>query len=212
MDKHLNTEELKFQSLLEEKNFDQLNEREQAFVTAFSSEKEYILQRKIIVDSQVVFEEKTLVVPPLVISNNPGHSIWFKKAPVYQTLLAVAATVVIMLLLRTPQEALVKKEVVTEYVTQTDTIYETQILRDTFVEYVDKQIVVEKIKYVEVEKKDVGTNSNITYAQVDEVNRKLTPALQVSLPDIKEAKQSPAEISYKNDPTSILVSDFRLND
>jgi hypothetical protein len=212
MDKHLNTEELKFQSLLEEKNFDQLNERERAFVTTFSSEKEYILQRKIIVDSQVVFEDKTLVAPPLVISNNPGHSIWFKKAPVYQTLLAVAATVVIMLLLRTPQESLVKKEVVTEYVTQTDTIYETQILRDTFVEYVDKEIVVEKIKYVEVEKKDVGTNSNITYAQVDEVNRKLTPALQVSLPDIKEVKESPAEISYKNDPTSILVSDFRLND
>lgn len=198
--------------MLEEKNFDQLNERERAFVTTFSSEKEYILQRKIIVDSQVVFEDKTLVAPPLVISNNPGHSIWFKKAPVYQTLLAVAATVVIMLLLRTPQESLVKKEVVTEYVTQTDTIYETQILRDTFVEYVDKEIVVEKIKYVEVEKKDVGTNSNITYAQVDEVNRKLTPALQVSLPDIKEVKESPAEISYKNDPTSILVSDFRLND
>lgn len=212
MDKHLNTEELKFQSLLEQKNFDELSEEEKSFVVSFSSEEEYVLQRKIITNASHLYESNNVVAPPMAISNEVVNSIWFKKAPVYQTLLAVAATVVIMLLLRTPQDSLVNKEVVTEYVTQTDTVYETKLVRDTFVEYVDREIVVEQIKYIEIEKSNANNSSNVSYPKIDETGRVLSPSQSIVLPEINNRNESVAANSYKNDPTSILVSDFRMSE
>lgn len=211
MDKHLNTEELRFQYLLEEKNFTELTEKEKAFVLSFSSENEYDLQRKIITNANHIYEEdRKLVAPPLLATSGAATSFWFKKAPIYQTLLAVAATILLMFLFARPDNSLMEKETVIEYVTQVDTVVETKIVKDTFVKYVDKPVVVEIIKYVEVPAKEV-VNSNVTYATNDEVGRVLEPANSISLPDLSEPKTSSSANSYKNDPTSILLDDFVLN-
>lgn len=211
MDKHLNTEELRFQSLLEEKDFTELTEKEKTFVLSFSYENEYVLQRKIIANANHIYEEdRKLVAPPLLVASGAATSFWFKKAPAYQTLLAVAATILLMFMVTRPDNSLIKTETVTEYVTQVDTVVETQIIKDTFVKFVDKPVIVETIKYVEVPAKEV-VNSNVTYATNDEVGRVLEPANSISLPDLNEPKTSSSANSYKNDPTSILVDDFMLN-
>jgi hypothetical protein len=210
MDKHLNNEEIKLQSLIEEKDFCDLNEQEQSLVLTMLTQKEYVLQRKIILESQEIYKDKKLVAPPLLITSGASTSFWFKKAPIYQTLLAVAATVLLMFILTRPDNSLVEKEVVTEYITQVDTVVETKIINDTFVKYVDKPVIVETVKYIEVPSKEV-VNTNVTYANNDEVGRVLEPANNISLPDLNEPKTSSSASSFKNDPTSILVVDFVLN-
>ena len=52
MDKHLNDDEIKLQSLLEDKNFNDLSKKEQTFVLSQLFQNEYVLQRKIILSSQ----------------------------------------------------------------------------------------------------------------------------------------------------------------
>ena len=98
----------------------------------------------------------------------------------------------------------------TEYVSQVDTVFETKVMVDTLVKYVDKPVIVETIKYIEVPAKE-AVISNVTYPTSTEEARVLEPSMNVRLPDFKETKSSSSGNSFKNDPTSILVSDFVLN-
>lgn len=212
MDKHLNSNELQLQSLLETKDFADLTTAEREKVLATYSEIEYNLQRSILTEAAHIYPQKhNIIAPPLAMTRGAATSFWFKKAPVYQTMLAVAATILFMFLIHKPQAPIIQEKVVKEYVSQVDTVVETKIIYDTFVKYVDKPVIVETIKYVETpSKKEVSTN--VVYANNLETGRVLEPAMNINLPDLNESNTSSSAKSFKNDPTSILVEDFVLND
>jgi hypothetical protein len=211
MDKHLNSDEIQLQSLLETKDFEALSAAERKLVLSMLTEKEYALQRSILKESPFVYpQESDMVVPPLVMTSEAATSFWFKKAPVYQTMLAVAATILFMFLISKPQTPIIQEKVVKEYVTQIDTVVETKFINDTVFQYIDKPIIIEKVKYVEVPSSKNASATN-TYASNVEPERVLEPSMNVSLPDFNEPTSSSVANSYKNDPTSILVGDFVLN-
>jgi hypothetical protein len=97
------------------------------------------------------------VVPlPLII---PAKEAKVMVMPVYQAMLAVAATIVVMWFLKFPfeQEVVSATETEIQYVAKIDTVYSEKFLYDTIYKIIEKPTVVEKkvyetrtvVKYVE---------------------------------------------------------------
>lgn len=111
-----------WQELIESKDFDQLSNRENAFVLGRSTEANYQLERTVLLESKILHQE---VEPlPLILEDE-------KKAiviPLYQTILAVAAAFVLSFLLFRSNGS-------------TTGIQENQPLASTDTVYVEKQII-----------------------------------------------------------------------
>lgn len=208
MDKHLNNIEMQIQQWMETRDFDQLSSEEQKRVLSQMTKEEYILGRKINTEAKLLFDGlsgKSPVAPPLITSNE-RKSFWFKSHPIYQTGIAVAATILIMLFVKLPSKETIKTETRTEYISHIDTIYQTAYIHDTVKEIKEKPVIIEKVKYVEVPTAYAGTPSGAF-----EPNRMLNPAGSSDFP-LKGIDEHPPSTAFTNDATTILVQDLVLSD
>jgi hypothetical protein len=211
MEHSLNENDIKWHDLVQRKDFEDLDERELHFVLSYSDEEDYRMMRAIEVEAPLMFTEETstLKAPPLMLSNKKGAPvvlpIWKRGVPMYQTLLAVAASIIFMWFINKPSWMFlpIKNENTIEYITHTDTIVETQLITDTIVQYkyINKPVVVEKITYI-----NIPSDSEPKNTSTAEEPRMLNPSNQFTVP-IEDKKPHPASNSYKNDPTKELVYD-----
>ncbi|MCH2234548.1 MAG: hypothetical protein MK078_09870 [Crocinitomicaceae bacterium] len=133
MDKELNNNEERLFELLESKDFGQLNEAEKKFVSEHSSEADYRIQRKIILD---LGDDNGVDVKPLPLmlpNNNTGKVVplpWFIGSVAAMFLLGIFAV-----------SAFYNQEVITqiEYITQVDTLEIEKHVYDTI--YQEKEVV-----------------------------------------------------------------------
>ena len=206
MDKHLNPTEMKLQELMESKDFHELSSTDKEFVLNQLTEQDYQLQRDIILESQHLYDDhKKVVAPPLILSN-ASKSFWFKSHPIYQTGIAVAATILVMFFLKFPGKETIKKETEIQYVSQVDTLVQTEYIYDTVVEVVEKPVIVEKTTYVEVPNATINTTANI-----EDPKRVLNPGAAYPISTIGIDETS-ASSSFADDETAILVQDIILSD
>lgn len=211
MEHSLNENDIKWHDLVQRKDFEDLDERELHFVLSYSDEEDYRIMRAIEVEAAIMFTEQTspLKAPPLVLSNKKDTPlalpIWKRGIPMYQTLLAVAASIMIMWFINNPAWLIVPfdKGSKIEYISHTDTVVETQLITDTIFQYkyINNPVVVEKITYINLPSDNQSTNTSVA-----EEPRMLNPGSQYTIP-LEDKKPFPASNSYKNDPTKELVYD-----
>lgn len=206
MDKHLNKIESRIQELLGSKAFSELNADEKSFIQQHLTQEEYQLQRDIILESSMIYDDKKLVAPPLILTKN-SKSFWFKSFPMYQTGIAVAATVILMFFLKFPGKETIKTETEIKYVSQVDTLIQTEYIHDTVIEVIEKPFIVEKTTYIEVP----GAPINNTATNEEDPSRTLNPSGPYPIPTFGVTNTSSSS-SFANDETAVLVPEMILTD
>ena len=204
MDKHLNKIELELQSLLNEKNFDELNQNQKDFVLKHSSKEDYILERNVILNASSIFEnEETIVPAPLIIPKENSKSI-NTTIPLWQTI-SYVVTAACMVYFFFPRTNIINttSKGETQYITQTDTVKTEVIKRDTVYQYksIEKPIYIEKIVYV-----DQAVAVNCTPEEPKLLNVPQSNSVSLNLSDI-ETKGSPLE----NDITISLLDGISID-
>ena len=201
MEKEIKLNEWELQQLLEQKNFNELSVSEKNRLKELISEDDYSFRRQIIVATEK--ENETMVPLPLVLpTKNTGIVI-----PLYQAMFAVAATVLVVLLLKFPysnmQPVNGSKDV--KYISITDTIKEIEYVYDTIFKEIEKTKVVEKKVYVhqtKIEYVKVFTNADLLPTDVlNSPNNYQTPDLKALINEVDGSE------SLANDPTADL---FRI--
>ena len=96
MEKNVKPNEWELQCLLEQKNFKELSVPEKRIVKELITAEEYEIRRQLIIE--VKKESENIVPLPLVLTKKKVGVV----IPMYQTLLAVAATVLVMFFLKIP--------------------------------------------------------------------------------------------------------------
>jgi len=198
MEKDIKLSEWELQQLLEQKNFKELSASEKSKLKGLVSEDEYSFRRQIIVATEK--EDETLVPLPLVLPTKKGGLV----IPLYQALLAVAATVLVMLLLKFPYSNLeqTNESDQIKYVSVTDTIKEIEYIYDTIYKEIEKTKVVEKKVYVpqtKIEYVKVYSEAGIESREVlNAPNNYQTPDLKALINEVDGSE------SLANDPTSNL--------
>ncbi len=157
--------EWELQKLIEQKSFSELSATEKAFVEQFIHQHEYQLRHELISSTQ---QDETKFEPkPLILPKENNRIV----VPLYQAILAVAATILVMFFLKFPYSnisSLVSSEQV-RYISVTDTIKEIEYVYDTIYEEVEKTKVVEKKVYVpqtEVQYVKVYENTDLHPSEV----------------------------------------------
>ena len=204
MDKHLNKIELELQSLLNEKNFDELNQNQKDFVLKHSSKEDYILERNVILNASSIFEnEETIVPAPLIIPKENSKSI-NTTIPLWQTI-SYVVTAACMVYFFFPRTNIINttSKGETQYITQTDTVKTEVIKRDTVYQYktIEKPIYIEKIVYV-----DQAVAINCTPEEPKLLNVPQSNSVSLNLSDI-ETKGN----SLENDNTTSLLDGISID-
>ena len=204
MDKHLNKIELELQSLLNEKNFDELNQNEKKFVLKHSSKEDYILERNVILNAYSIFEDEETIVPaPLIIPKENSKGI-NTTIPLWQTI-SYVVTAACMVYFFFPRTNIINttSKGETQYITQTDTVKTEVIKRDTVYQYktIEKPIYIEKTVYV-----DQAVAVNCTPEEPKLLNVPQSNSVSLNLSDI-ETKGSPLE----NDITISLLDGISID-
>jgi hypothetical protein len=121
--------------------------------------------------------------------------------PVYQTIMAVAATVIFMLIIF-PLNKINNVTSIPEYIVKTDTIeIQKEIIKyDTVYQTIEKPIYIEKEVTVE-------NNSNCTES-IQEAPRLLNSNTNMSLPELTENTITNKGTSLKDDNLSSLLVEF----
>ncbi|MCB9189906.1 MAG: hypothetical protein H6600_08755 [Flavobacteriales bacterium] len=209
MDKHLNESEKLIQQWLETKDFESLSDNEKALVLNIMDKNEYQLQYKIISESADLYENESInaVVPPIQVDVSGSSTFWFKSHPIYHTILAVAATVLIMFWIKTPSVFVIKPNGTTQFITQHDTIEIIKEIMDTVIIEKEKPIYLEKIKYV-----DNTIEYSNNYCPQQQEDRLLEPGITITLPDSKFNSNPTKTNAIKDDPTTSLVFNILLTD
>lgn len=156
MEKNVKPNEWELQCLLEQKNFKELSAPEKRIVKELITAEEYEIRRQLIIE--VKKESENIVPLPLVLTKKKVGVV----IPMYQTVLAIVATVLVMFFLKIPytnMEYLEGSENI-KYVSVTDTIKEIEYVYDTIYKEIEKTKTIErkvyvsvpKIKYVEINK------------------------------------------------------------
>jgi len=200
MDKHLSSNESKLFDLLHTKNFSDLNSNDKTFVLKQTTQKEYELERQIILTAPQVFEDEETAKPlPLIIPTSKG--VLLTNMPLYKTLLVVAATVIFMLLIFPIHKYNDIVKTKTEYIVKTDTIeIEKQIyLHDTIYQTIEKPIYIEKQIFAE---------SNPCVKPIDEAPRLLNSGSSLQLPELTTQIMEGNGKSLKDDNLSSLIVEF----
>jgi len=200
MDKHLSPNESQLFDLLHTKNFSDLNSNDKTFVLKQTTQKEYELERQIILTAPQVFEgEETAKPLPLIIPTSKG--VLLTNMPLYKTLLAVAATVIFMLLIFPIHKYNDIVKTKTEYIVKTDTIeIEKQIyLHDTIYQTIEKPIYIETQLFAE---------SNPCVKPIDEAPRLLNSSSSLQLPELTTQIMEGNGKSLKDDNLSSLIVEF----
>ena len=197
MDKHLNQKEQQLQMLLLHKRFEALTEEERVFVLEEMTEADYRLESEIIHVAPELFDETDEhTVPPLLLpaQHKKGLS---RQMPVYQTLITVAATVILMWLI-IPQSTITKVAAgEPEYVYQTDTVERIVVKHDTIYQTVDKPVYIEKPIYVE-----------LTSTPLKEEPRLLNATANIPVPELNRQSALNKGTSLNQDDISTLITTF----
>jgi hypothetical protein len=132
-----------WQELIEAKDFDQLSNFEKAFVLGVSKENNFRLERAVLVESKMVHSEME-PLPFILVDEKKAIVI-----PLYQTLLAVAASFVLgFLLFRSNGN---RTEIGNNQVLATaDTVYVEKLVLDT--------IIQTKTEYIQLAAKKIAPN------------------------------------------------------
>ena len=202
MDKHLSERENRLHELLQSKNFSELNLSDQKFVLSMMTQVDYDLEREVIVVAPFLFEDEEKAIPVPLIVPQQSKGVLFSSMPIYQSLLAVAATVIFMLLffpIHTNGALLTN----TEYIVKTDTVeIEKEIYKyDTIYQTVEKPIYIKQDVYVD-------NNSTPCIDPIQEEPRLFKPSQTFSLPELTEAVTENKGTSLKDDNLSSLIVEF----
>lgn len=202
MDKHLTTNESKLQELLHSKDYSDLTKDEAEFVKIQLSKEDYVLQRAVIYNAATLFDSDEKITPaPLVVPSKSHTGGLKKQIPIYQSLLLVAATVVIMLIIFPINNNTIIDGTNTEYIVNTDTIQvEKEVIKyDTVYQTVEKPIYIEKEIYVE---------SKPCIESIQEEPRLLNANTTINLPELTQSSISNKGTSMKDDNLSSLIVEF----
>lgn len=202
MDKHLTPNESKLHDLLHAKDYSELNKKEVEFVLMQTSKEDYVLERAVILNALTLFDENEDVKPASLIISSSHNTIGFKKQmPIYQSLLLVAATIVIMLMIFPINNQTIIDGTNTEYIVTTDTVQiEKEVIKyDTIYQTVDKPVYIEKEIYVQ---------SKACVEPIQEEPRLLNVNATMSLPELTQSSVTNKGTSLKNDNLSSLIVEF----
>lgn len=144
MDRELDKNSEKLFDLIESKNWNQLTAEEIQFVLLQMTKDEYHFQRQILKEAADIFEEnldaKTLILPAKKVT-----PILAMPIPLYQTILAVAATVLVFLMLW-PKNQQIEHQVIQPMAQQKPEI-KTNFVHDTVVKYITLTQIAERVVY-----------------------------------------------------------------
>lgn len=136
--------EWKLQKLLEQKDYCDLTNSEEELVIELISKNEYQLRRQLITESK---KDASILIPaPLIIEKSSNRIV----IPLYQAMIAIAATILVMLFIKFPYSEILPELESQEirYVSVTDTIKEIEYVYDTIYKEVEKTKVVKEKVYV----------------------------------------------------------------
>ena len=136
----------KVQSLLENKDFDQLSVSEKEIVENTMTEKAYTERRAAIVGAIALFSEANMHEPKPLIIPASSHFL-LAPIPLYQVLVGIAAIALLMLLIIPLKKIEMPKNNV-QYVTVYDTLEVVKTEYDTIETIIEKPIFKEKLVYV----------------------------------------------------------------
>jgi len=203
MDKHLSKYESRLHELLLSKNYSELNSADQKFVLSVTTQSDYELERHVIFTASTLFDDDEKITPLHLFIQQKSSGMLFVKMPIYQSLLAVAATVIFMLLvfpIHTENSSLITK---TEYIVKTDTVeIETEIYKyDTIYQTVEKPVYIKQTIVAE-------SNSNPCVSPIQEAPRLLQSSQTINLPDLTQQLTDSRGTSLKDDNLSSLIVEF----
>jgi len=201
MDKELSKNQQELQLLLHSKNYSELNKLEKEFVLSQYTKDDYILERKVIVNAQTLFENDDVVSPIPLLIPAQKKSILFGQIPLYQTALLVAATILFMILIRPNKlESLKSKEVI-KYIVQTDTVeIQKEVIKyDTIFRTIEKPIYINK---------DIYVQSKPCAEPIKEAPRLLNSSSTIVLPELTQNNIQNKGKSMKDDNLSSLILDY----
>jgi hypothetical protein len=144
MDRELDKNSEKLFDLIESKNWNQLTAEEIQFVLLQMTKDKYHFQRQILTEADDIFEEN-LDAKPLMLSERKTTPIIAMRVPLYQTLLAVAATVLVFLMLW-PKNPKIEQPIVQPMAQQKPEI-KTNFVHDTVVKYITLTQISERVVY-----------------------------------------------------------------
>ncbi len=202
MDKHLNELELRYQKLLLSGDFESLSPDEKEFIRTHFSEEDFNLERLIVSNADAVYDEDEFPVPgALIIPESSSGSVLMHSIPVYKALLAVAATIILMLLVFSDFNGTeIDKSPNYNFITKTDTVEREVVKWDTVIQTVEKPVYIEKTIYVEAPQK------------IKEEPRLLDVKAGVDIPELTHHSVNSAGVSLKDDEISTLISAFPQGD
>ena len=184
--------ELWWQKLIESKDFNQLSNSEKAFVLGMSTENNFRLERTVLVEAKIAYQE--IEPRPLILKEE-------KKAiviPLYQTILAVAASFVIgFLLFRSDGNT---TEIVNgQSLATTDTVYVEKLVFDT--------IIQTKIEYIQLAAKQENRNEVQSVQSSDNTSSVLSSQTSFEA-DLSSTTLANKGTSAANDETLVLMEDW----
>ncbi len=144
MDRELDKNSEKLFDFIESRNWNQLTAQERQFVLLHMTEDEYHFQRQILTEADDIFEEN-LDAKPLILPAINVTPILAMRIPLYQTILAVAATVLVFLMLW-PKNQEIEQPVIQPMAQQKPEI-KTNFVHDTVVKYITLTQLEERVVY-----------------------------------------------------------------
>ncbi len=203
MDKYLSANENRLQELLYSKAYSELNAAELEFVLTETTELDYSLERKVILEASTIFEDDEVIIPVSLTIPQKSDETTFGYMSIYQSLIVVAATVIFMLLIfpiHKTDNAFITK---TEYIVKTDTVeIEKEIYKyDTIYQTVEKPIYIKQVIFEE-------SNPNPCVDPIREAPRLLHSNSNLNLPELTEQLTANKGMSLKDDGLSSLIVEF----
>ncbi|MDG1331875.1 MAG: hypothetical protein P8P74_06075 [Crocinitomicaceae bacterium] len=185
-------QEIMWQELVEAKDFDQLSNAENAFVLGISSEENYRLERSAILEAKVIYADAN--PRPLILEEVKKGIV----IPLYQTLIAVAASFVLGFFLFKSTQTTTETEKNPTLAT-TDTVYVEKQIIDT--------VIQTKTEYIQLAAKQ--TDSKAVQVQ----SPKAAPSAVLGNQGDFETDLSAATLANKGksaakDETLIFVEDW----
>ena len=144
MEREIDKNSEKLFDLIESKNWNQLSDEEMQFVLLHMTEDEFHFQRQILVEADDIFDENS-DPKPLILPAKKATPILAMRIPLYQSILAVAATVLVFLMLW-PKNQEIEQPVIRPVALQKQEI-KTKFVHDTVVKYITLTQIAERVVY-----------------------------------------------------------------
>lgn len=186
--------EHRWQEMIESKDFEQLTITEKKFVLEMSTESNYRLERSILIESVLITDD--LDPKPLIFNEKRTGVV----VPLYQTVLAVAASFVLaFFLFRSNGE--VESGFKIQPLASADTVYVEKLQIDT--------VLQTKTEYVQIATKDPVPAKNEVISSSERTSAVLSNQSDFSA-DLRSITLKNKGSSASNDETLFLVEDWTV--